>query len=137
MIKMYSCYIMIKNTQEKARNHGLFGEKAAKNYLLERGYLILHTNFRSRFGEIDIIAEKNRTIVFVEVKTRTESFIFGLPEESFSRIKLRKIKCTIYSFFSGNPVLIHRPWRIDLITVTLNHFEETKRIVHYKNVEIY
>ena len=48
---------------------GQTGESAAARYLQLHGYKILEKNFRSRFGEIDIVAQKNETVVFVEVKT--------------------------------------------------------------------
>lgn len=54
---------------------GNIGEKIAKIYLQINGYQILKCNFRSYFGEIDIIAKKGKTIHFVEVKTRTNSYI--------------------------------------------------------------
>jgi len=136
MIKMYSCYTMIKKSQQKARNRGRLGEKEAGIYLLKHGYSVIFTNFHSKFGEIDIIAEKNQTLIFTEVKTRTDNFKFGLPEEAMNRVKLLKIKRTIYEFFIKYPNYKYKKWRIDLVTVVLNSFEETGRIVHYKNVEI-
>ena len=54
---------------------GNIGEKIAKMYLQINGFEILKCNYRSRFGEIDIIAKKGVTIHFVEVKTRTSNFI--------------------------------------------------------------
>ena len=136
MIKLYSCHIMIKKSQQKAKFHGRLGEETAKNYLINHGYLVLHTNFHSKFGEIDIIAEKIQTLIFTEVKTRTDHFKFGLPEEAMNRVKLLKMKRTIYEFFIKFPHFKYKKWRIDLVTVVLNSFEETSKIVHYKNVEI-
>lgn len=54
---------------------GNIGERIAKIYLQINGYQILKCNFRSRFGEIDIIAQKGKYIHFVEVKTRTKKII--------------------------------------------------------------
>lgn len=54
---------------------GNIGERIAKMYLQINGFEILKCNYRSRFGEIDIIAQKGVTIHFVEVKTRTSNFI--------------------------------------------------------------
>ena len=69
---------------------GKFGEDLALIYLKRQGYKIIERNFRIRGGEIDIIAQDNNTLVYIEVKTRT-SHAFGLPEESPSRIsKLAK-----------------------------------------------
>ena len=49
---------------------GEWGEKAAAEWLASRGWHILERNYRTRFGELDIIAENERFLVFSEVKTR-------------------------------------------------------------------
>ena len=70
---------------------GELGEKLAKKFLLERDYEIICQNFRGRQGEIDIIAkEKDETIVFIEVKTRT-SLEFGNPAEAVDNEKMEHI----------------------------------------------
>lgn len=60
---------------------GQQGEELAVQYLQEKGYTILHTNWRFKFIEIDIIASRNNTLHFIEVKTR-RSTRYGQPEES-------------------------------------------------------
>ena len=66
---------------------GQLGEKLAKKFLEEREYKIISQNFRARQGEIDIIAEdKDNTIVFVEVKTRS-TVEFGNPAEAVNQNK--------------------------------------------------
>jgi putative endonuclease len=52
------------------RRHGELGENIAEQHLQHRGYRILARNFRTRFGELDLIAADERTLVFCEVKTR-------------------------------------------------------------------
>src|SRR6476619_124064 len=52
------------------RRHGELGEKIAEEHLQHRGYSILARNFRTRYGELDLIAADRRTLVFCEVKTR-------------------------------------------------------------------
>lgn len=73
---------------------GKIGEKTAIGILLKNGYKILETNFRTRYGEIDIIAEdydkSTPVLVFVEVKTRW-SDEYGLPEEAVTPRKIRGI----------------------------------------------
>ena len=72
---------------------GAWGEGKAAEFLKSRGYQILQTNFRSRFGEIDIIAEDDEYLVFVEVRVRkTDSH--GRPEETVDRRKQRKLRVT-------------------------------------------
>src|SRR3989338_1996330 len=70
------------------KSQGDIGEELACKYLLANGYKILERNFRIRGGEIDIVAVDGKTLVYVEVKTRT-SYQFGRPEES---VTLRKLK---------------------------------------------
>ncbi len=70
---------------------GTLGEQAACAALEERGYRILHRNYRLRSGELDIVCEKDGTIVFCEVKTRTQAQ-FGMPEEAVTGAKRRRLR---------------------------------------------
>lgn len=67
------------------------GEVEAQKYLVKQKYKILETNFRTKLGEIDIIAFKNDTYVFVEVKARSTGK-FGLPREAVDYFKQNKIR---------------------------------------------
>lgn len=78
---------------------GKKGEDEAVEYLKNKGYEILSKNFRSRFGEIDIIAKKDGTVVFVEVKMRKNKR-FGSGYESVSRSKIEKLVKTANYFLS-------------------------------------
>ena len=70
---------------------GARGESAAQQYLRQRGYRILLTNYRCRFGEVDLIARDGETLVFVEVKTRAQSQ-YGSPFEAVDARKQRTIQ---------------------------------------------
>jgi putative endonuclease len=70
---------------------GTLGEQAACAALEGQGYRILHRNYRVRGGELDIVCEKDGTLVFCEVKTRT-SAVFGLPEEAITVTKRRRLR---------------------------------------------
>jgi putative endonuclease len=70
--------------QNNSKIYGAEGEEKAAKYLVEQGYKILERNWRFRHLEIDIIASKDREIVFVEVKTR-KNLNFGAPELFVSR----------------------------------------------------
>lgn len=65
---------------------GKQGEIKAKNYLKRRGYQILESNYRTKAGEIDLIAKEKDCLVFVEVKTRTTEE-YGTPAEAVSFYK--------------------------------------------------
>jgi putative endonuclease len=80
---------------------GKQGEEIAENYLKDKGYFIIEKNFHSKYGEVDIICEKNNNLVFVEVKYRNNKN-FGLGEESISPSKIGKLKRTIEVWLSKN-----------------------------------
>lgn len=87
-----------KNTSQKGRT----GEWYASTFLRSRGFDIVTANFHSAFGELDIIAQKNKELYFCEVKTRW-SVKFGLPQEAVTKTKLEKIKRTIdYYLYKNN-----------------------------------
>ncbi|MBM7613640.1 YraN family protein [Alkaliphilus hydrothermalis] len=65
---------------------GALGEAKSCAYLINEGYEILDRNYRTKFGEIDIVARKGDTVAFVEVKTR-RSIGFGLPREAVNTRK--------------------------------------------------
>lgn len=69
---------------------GQRGENLAVAYLRKKGYKIIEQNYKTRIGEIDIIAIDGKTLVFIEVKTR-ESLEYGHPFESVNKNKRRKI----------------------------------------------
>lgn len=81
---------------------GNLGERIAKIYLQINGYQILKCNFRSRFGEIDIIAKKDTYIHFIEVKTRRKNIIEG--RESINKEKEKHIWKTAEYFLYINKI---------------------------------
>ena len=82
---------------------GKIGEDLAVSLLYAEGYTILDRNFRSHFGEIDIICEKEDVVYFVEVKTRTCD-AFGEPAEAVNSIKQRRMKKTAEYYLMMNKV---------------------------------
>lgn len=76
----------MKNNREK----GIAGELFGEQFLAGMGYKIIGRNFRTRYGEIDIIAREKEDLVFVEVKMRNSSG-FGLPQESVTAYKQERI----------------------------------------------
>lgn len=74
----------------RKKSLGNFGENLALKHLADNGYKVLDRNFRSKLGEIDIIAREGNSLVFVEVKTRW-SKSFGPPEEAITPWKIRRI----------------------------------------------
>ncbi len=81
---------------------GKIGEDYAVTLLRRKGYKILTRNFRSKFGEIDIVAQERDMLVFVEVKTRW-SPKFGNPEEAVTTRKLAHLTRAAHYFKLLNP----------------------------------
>jgi putative endonuclease len=77
--------------RERRRIVGEQGERLAAGYLQAKGYEIVERNYRTRRGEIDLIARRQRELVFVEVRTRTTNR-FGTPAESVDGRKQKKLR---------------------------------------------
>jgi len=115
----------------KRRDTGMLGEKVAARYLQDKGYSIAATNFHCREGEIDIIAEKDGTLVFVEVKTR-RNHSFGAPEESVVPAKMVKLRTAAQTYIQRMEVQ-PPPWRIDVVAIDIGTGDSASRIEHYEN----
>ena len=76
---------------------GRFGEKIAKKYLEDRGYIVLEKNINFSNQEVDIIAKKNNSYFIVEVKTSSEKALVD-PEDYIDKRKLTNLKKAAYSF---------------------------------------
>lgn len=113
------------------RKTGQKGEQYAAVYLRKQGYTIKHQNLYTRFGEVDIVAYKNRKLVFVEVKSR-KSLVNGCPEEAFTRNKYRLVLKSAWEYVSKSGY--RGLWRVDLIAILMNSFDEVDDIRHYRNV---
>lgn len=94
---------------------GREGEEMAAAELERLGYHILVRRYRSRFGEIDLIARDDTTVVFVEVKTKTDSR-FGDPAEMVTLQKQRRLVSMAEEYVSGHR-LHATPCRFDVVTI--------------------
>ncbi len=98
---------------------GAFGEEASEKFLINKGYKILHTNYKTKIGEIDIIAKKNNIICYIEVKTRRSSK-FGMPCEAVNNKKQQ-----VYRMVSSQHVKHYvnklTDFRFDVIEVVLKN----------------
>lgn len=101
----------------KTSDLGKLAEDFTVGFLQGKGYKIIDRNFRSRFGEIDIVAEESGTLVFVEVKARW-SQKFGSPEEAVTPQKLYKIRKTA-EYYSLLKSKINQKMRIDVVALEI------------------
>ena len=104
------------------------GEDIAAAYLVTNGYTIVARNWRCPAGELDLIAETENTLVFVEVRTRRSSR-YGTPEESITTAKQSKLVELAQTYLQQMQPP-HPAWRIDVVAVWLrqgqphiNHIE--------------
>ncbi|MFC1952992.1 YraN family protein [Chloroflexota bacterium] len=115
----------------RRRDTGILGEKLATDYLKKHRYKILETNYHCPHGETDIIAKKNNTLVFIEVRTKT-SRDFGSPEESVTPMKKERMISTAYHYRQTHNDLPEL-WRIDFIAIELTPEGKTLRIELIEN----
>lgn len=99
------------------RKLGDFAERVAAEHLLSRGYRIRETNHRTRFGEMDIVAEKDDTLAFVEVRCRRGNKL-GSAVESLSVSKQRRLINLAEAYGLGDES-VPEGRRIDLIAVDM------------------
>ncbi|HUW24737.1 MAG TPA: YraN family protein [Patescibacteria group bacterium] len=111
---------------------GKLGERIAANYLSSRGYRIIEMNFYKRWGEIDIVARDDDTLVFVEVKTRMVGDRIS-PEESITAHKINSLKKSALFYKMKHPEL-PEALRIDFVGIELDEGLKAKRINLIKNI---
>lgn len=97
---------------------GEFGEEEACKFLKKNGYQILDRNFRTRGGEIDIIARRGKTMIFVEVKARS-SVEFAHPWEAVGFRKRQHLK-TAARRYIREKALTGWEYRFDIISITID-----------------
>ena len=105
---------------------GKRGELAVARYLREHGYTVLTANYCCRFGEIDIIAEDETYICFVEVKTRGEGMRYA-PADAVDARKRQRILTTAELYLAQNPS--KKQPRLDVAEVFTKNWQVAK--IHY------
>lgn len=108
------------------------GENIACEFLKKKGYEIIERNFRKSYAEIDIIAVKDKTLIFTEVKTRT-SAQFGDPLEAITYWKLKSlIKAS--QFYALSHPKFPQLLRIDAVAIKIGSSGEVEKIEHLENI---
>lgn len=100
---------------------GAMGEEFATRSLADAGYQILDRNYRTRFGEMDIIAKKDDCLHFIEVKTRTQD-IYGRPCEAITEEKKLRMR-RIAEVYMNNKRVYWREISLDVFELTANMIE--------------
>ena len=122
---------LYNNEKKTAVSIGALGEEAAALALKKKGYKIIERNYRSKMGEIDIIAKDDHTLVFVEVKARSTTN-YGHPFESINSKKMQNIFKAGLAYLK-NTKEKYKKYRIDIISVL---GRENPQIEHLKDVSL-
>jgi len=112
---------------------GKLGEELAKTYLEKKGYRIIEQNWRTRWGEIDIIAKKGDALVLVEVRAKVGEQ-FGSPEDTLTYEKKRRLLWNAKAYVANKKY--KGLYRIDAVCIVLkgNGTEIPERISHYESI---
>lgn len=111
---------------------GKIGEDFAANYLQKQGYTILHRNYSTRYGELDIIAKKGNKISFIEVKTRS-NLLKGKPYEAVTYYKIKHLRSAAEIYLLKNKIKDCK-LSLDNISILLNTDNSIKEIFLYENI---
>jgi putative endonuclease len=112
------------------KNLGDFGERVAAAHLESKGYRVLATKFRVREGEVDIVAQRDGVVVFVEVKARRGPAM-GSAVEAIDARKAKRLLAASEAFALRHPEL-PPDRRIDLIAIDL---DLSGRVVSLQHIE--
>lgn len=135
----------MKNFTSSTQKIGELGEDVACKYLTKKGFLILERNYTKKWGEIDIIAQKDNILYFVEVKSRSVSSLDFItqkldkfdgqmrPEENMHPWKLKRISRTIQTYLIHMRIGNTR-WQFDLIIVYLDLELRKARVKRIENI---
>jgi putative endonuclease len=119
----------MKSSHRQLLGHS--GESLAAVYLEKQGYSIIERNYRTPYGEIDLISKQGDVTVFTEVKTRASSSL-GPPEISITRRKAEHMRCAAEYYIQQHPKL-QTEWRIDVISVQMQTNVTNPLIDHFEN----
>ncbi len=115
----------------RATELGWRGEGVAERWLEQRSFVFIERNFRTRYGEIDLVMREGQTLVFVEVKVR-QNRRFGAPEESVGESKLRKIAMAVEEYRRRKNET--GPCRIDLLVLEYSNTQRKWLARHIPNI---
>ncbi len=121
---------------------GNLGEEIAAKFLIGKGFKIIGRNYRQKWGEIDIIAKKEKIIHFIEVKTvsrsdqsvKCETFDHYEPEDNLHPWKIRRLYQTIESYLSEKDIDEDIDWQLDAVAVYLDQRQVVLDIQYLEDI---
>lgn len=111
---------------------GAAGERLAERTLVKLGWRIVERNWRSKRGEIDLVAIDGNELVLVEVKTRRGSRL-GTAEEAVDKRKSARLISLGEEYVGGHPEFADYFWRVDVVAITLDAHGGIERMNHLRN----
>jgi putative endonuclease len=134
---------MPKVFTSKKQKIGELGENLAERFLVKHGFNIIERNYTKKWGEIDIVAQKDRVLHFVEVKSVSRELDFVSPgldswraEDNMHKWKLDRIKRTIQSYLLSKKNPTKNEWEVDLVVVYLDINNKKAKIKVVNNIII-
>ena len=108
---------------------GEIGENKAIEFLMKQNFKILDRNYTKKWGEIDIVAEKDNKIYFIEVKSVSHETYSGYrPEDNMHPWKQKRLSRTIQTYLLSKPIHEEKEWQVDLLVVYLNLKDNQSRV---------
>jgi putative endonuclease len=120
------------------RETGKIGEDIACKWLENHGFLIVERNYLKKWGELDIVASKDKILHFIEVKSvvRSSSSVrMGhRPEENVHELKIKRLRRTIQTYLAERRIPIDATFQFHVLTVILNSETRRARINLLENI---
>lgn len=129
----------MKNFTSKSQKIGEIGEDIASLFLMKHGYTILERNYTKKWGEIDVIAQKNNILYFIEVKSKSVddlnnvSHVTNRPEDNMHPWKLKRLSRVIQTYLI-NKRIGNTKWQFDLLVVYLDLEKRLSRVRKIENI---
>jgi putative endonuclease len=119
---------------------GRIGENIARTFLMKQGFSVLETNYRTRYGEIDIVVKKDKKLHFIEVKSVKVRDFKNLhtlqvrPEDNLTHAKWSKFDISVETYLRHRNVTQETLWQIDLACVYINTETKEGKVVLMENI---
>ena len=136
---------MPKVFTSKTQKIGELGENIAAKFLVKHSFIILERNYTKKWGELDIIAEKNNKLYFVEVKSIAQETLNDViretfesdkyrPEENMHPKKLQRMSKAIQTYIFSRKNAQNKEWQVDLLVVYLDLKNKKAKIKVVENI---
>jgi len=128
---------MPKTFTSETQKTGEIGENIAVKFLMKQGFIILGRNYTKKWGEIDIVSEKDNKLYFVEVKSVSRETLGSVnhetldnyhPEDNMHPWKLKRLSRTIQTYLLSEKVPEQKEWQFDLLVIFMDIKNKKARV---------